>query len=159
MVAAPRRRHPDADSPGCESGSRRSVASWTADRSRTDGECGRGCPGEDTIVEAEETIRVGIVDDQELRRSALRMMVESQPDLDLVGEASDGHQALALVGRRRVDVVLTDLRRPRLDGIEATAAITRELPHTRVVALTTFDLDDYAFPALRAGTSGVPASW
>ncbi len=102
----------------------------------------------------EETIRVAIVDDQELMRSALRMMVESQPDLELVGEASDGHEALALVRARHVDVVLMDLRMPRLDGIEATAVMAREHPATRVIALTTFDLDDYAFPAIRAGASG-----
>jgi DNA-binding NarL/FixJ family response regulator len=106
------------------------------------------------MTDAERAIRVAIVDDQELMRSALRMMVESQPDLSLVGEAADGHEALALVRVRRVDVVLMDLRMPRLNGIEATATIARELPDTRVVALTTFDLDDYAFPAIRAGASG-----
>lgn len=101
-----------------------------------------------------DVIRVAVVDDQELMRAALRMMVESQPDLTLVGEAADGHQALALVRAHRVDVVLMDLRMPRMDGIEATAIVTRELPSIRVLALTTFDLDDYAFPALRAGASG-----
>jgi DNA-binding NarL/FixJ family response regulator len=101
-----------------------------------------------------EPIRVAVVDDQELMRSALRMMVSSQPDFELVGEAADGHEALALVRSRRVDVVLMDLRMPRLDGIAATAAINRELTDTRVLALTTFDLDDYAFPAIRAGASG-----
>lgn len=104
--------------------------------------------------EPDNQIRVAIVDDQELMRSALRMMVESQPDLELVGEAADGHEALALVRARRVDVVLMDLRMPRLDGIRATEAIARELPATRVIALTTFDLDEYAFPAIRAGASG-----
>ncbi len=99
-------------------------------------------------------IRVAIVDDQELMRSALRMMVESQADLELVGEAADGHDALALVRGRRVDVVLMDLRMPRLDGIQATEIIAREQPATRVLALTTFDLDEYAFPAIRAGASG-----
>lgn len=99
-------------------------------------------------------IRVAVVDDQELMRSALRMMVETQPDLELVGEAADGHEALALVRSRRVDVVLMDLRMPGLDGIQATEIITRELPATRVLALTTFDLDEYAFPAIRAGASG-----
>lgn len=101
-----------------------------------------------------DVIRVAVVDDQELMRAALRMMVESQPDLALVGEAADGHEALALARARRVDVVLMDLRMPRMDGIEATGILTRELPSTRVLALTTFDLDDYAFPALRAGASG-----
>lgn len=100
------------------------------------------------------TIRVAIVDDQELMRSALRMMVQSQPDLDLVGEAGDGHEALALVRSRAVDIVLMDLRMPRLDGVAATAAITAERPDCRVIALTTFDLDEYAFPVLRAGASG-----
>jgi DNA-binding NarL/FixJ family response regulator len=106
------------------------------------------------MTEPEDPIRVAIVDDQELMRSALRMMVESQPDLELAGEAADGHEALALVRSKRVDVVLMDLRMPRLDGIKATAAITGEQSATRVVALTTFDLDDYAFPAIRAGASG-----
>jgi DNA-binding NarL/FixJ family response regulator len=104
--------------------------------------------------EERDRIRVAVVDDQELIRSALRMMVESQPDLELVGEAADGHEALALVRAQRVDVVLMDLRMSRLDGIEATAVISRELPGTRVLALTTFDIDEYAFPALRAGASG-----
>jgi DNA-binding NarL/FixJ family response regulator len=100
-----------------------------------------------------EKIRVAIVDDQELIRSALRMMVESQPDLELVGEAGDGIAGLELLRAHRVDVVLMDVRMPRLDGIEATARITRDLPGTRVLALTTFDLDEYAFAAIRAGAS------
>ncbi|WP_433023468.1 response regulator [Kribbella sp. CA-294648] len=87
-------------------------------------------------------------------RSALRMTVESQDDLAWVGEAADGLDALALVRSHRVDVVLMDLRMPRLDGIQATATITAEQPDCRVIALTTFDLDDYAFRALRAGASG-----
>lgn len=99
-------------------------------------------------------IRVAIVDDQELMRSALRMMVESQSDFEWAGDAADGHEALALVRSRPVDVVLMDLRMPKLDGIQATAAITAEQPACRVIALTTFDLDEYAFPALRAGASG-----
>ncbi|MFD3704137.1 response regulator [Nocardia sp. NPDC058658] len=100
------------------------------------------------------SVRVLIVDDQELMRSALRMMVDSQPDLELVGEAADGHEAVAAVRAREVDVVLMDLRMPKLDGIEATAIITAEQPRCRVIALTTFDLDDYVFPAIRAGASG-----
>lgn len=104
--------------------------------------------------EVTTTIRVAVVDDQELMRAALRMMVESQPDFALVGEAADGHEALALLRAHHVDVVLMDLRMPRMGGIEATTVITREQPGTRVLALTTFDLDDYAFPALRAGASG-----
>lgn len=106
------------------------------------------------MTDPELAIRVAIVDDQELMRTALRMMVESQPDFELVGEAGDGYDALTLVRSRRVDVVLMDLRMPRRDGIEATAAIVQEFPGTRVMALTTFDLDEYAFPAIRAGASG-----
>ena len=128
-----RRRHPDR---GTASGR------WLAD------------VREDSGMSTDERIRVALVDDQELMRSALRMTVESQPDLELVGEASDGHEALALVRSRRVDVVLMDLRMPRgLDGIKATEVITGELPDTRVVALTTYDLDEYAFAAIRAGAS------
>ncbi|OJZ62484.1 DNA-binding response regulator [Mycolicibacterium diernhoferi] len=97
---------------------------------------------------------MAVADDQELIRSALRMMVDSQDDLEWVGEAADGHAVLALVRSRRVDVVLMDLRMPNLDGIAATATITAEQPGCRVIALTTFDLDEYAFPALRAGASG-----
>lgn len=104
-------------------------------------------------MSADDVIRVAVVDDQELMRSALTMMVQSQPDLRLVGEAGDGHEALALVRSRAVDVVLMDLRMPRLGGIEAITVITRELTATRVVALTTFDEDEYAFPAIRAGAS------
>ncbi|MGY0503036.1 response regulator transcription factor [Nocardia sp. FBN12] len=99
-------------------------------------------------------VRVLIADDQELMRSALRMMVHSQADLELVGEAANGDEAVAAVRTRPVDVVLMDLRMPELDGIEATAIITAEQPRCRVIALTTFDLDDYVFPAIRAGASG-----
>lgn len=106
------------------------------------------------MVSDTERIRVLIADDQELMRSALRMMVQSQRDLDLVGEAANGEEAVAVVRTRRVDVVLMDLRMPKLDGIEATATITAEQPRCRVIALTTFDLDDYVFPAIRAGASG-----
>lgn len=101
-----------------------------------------------------EQIRVLVVDDQELMRSALRMIVESQPDFMWVGEAADGHEAIAAVRERRVDVALMDMRMPGLDGIQATSVITAERPGCRVIALTTFDLDDYAFPAIRAGASG-----
>jgi DNA-binding NarL/FixJ family response regulator len=98
-------------------------------------------------------IRVAVVDDQELIRSALQLMVESQPDLEFVGSAGDGVAGLELVRAHRVDVVVMDVRMPRLDGIETTAAITRERPAPRVLALTTFDLDEYAFASIRAGAS------
>lgn len=106
-----------------------------------------------TAFDEARPIRVAVVDDQELMRSALRMMIESQPDLEFVGEAPDGIAGLALVRAHRVDVVLMDVRMPRLDGIEATAKIAAELPETRVVVLTTFDLDEHAFAAIRAGAS------
>lgn len=101
-----------------------------------------------------DPIRVLVADDQELMRSALRMMVDSQPDLVWVGEAADGLEALTVVRSRRVDVALMDIRMPKLDGIAAAAAITAEQPSCRVIVLTTFDLDNYVFAAIRAGASG-----
>lgn len=98
-------------------------------------------------------IRVAVVDDQELMRSALRMMVESQDDLELVGEAADGLEAVELVRARATDIVLMDVRMPRLDGIDATRQILATRARTRVIALTTFDLDELAFAALRSGAS------
>lgn len=100
------------------------------------------------------TIRVALVDDQELIRTGLAMVVESAPDLQLVGQAGDGEQAVSLVARVTVDVVLMDIRMPRMDGIEATRRIHEASATTRVIALTTFDLDEYAYAALRAGASG-----
>lgn len=98
-------------------------------------------------------VRVLLADDQELLRTGFRMILSAQPDLEVVGEAVDGADAVRQVGRLRPDVVLMDVRMPGMDGIEATAAITATQP-TRVLVLTTFDLDEYAFAALRAGASG-----
>lgn len=95
-----------------------------------------------------------LVDDQELIRIGFRLVLEAEPDLEVVGEAGDGLAAVEEATRLTPDVVLMDVRMPRLDGIEATARIVRALPHTRVLVLTTFDLDDYAFGALDAGASG-----
>jgi DNA-binding NarL/FixJ family response regulator len=95
-------------------------------------------------------IRVVIADDQALVRAGFRMIVESQPDLQVAGEAADGQEAVDLVGKERPDVVLMDIRMPRLDGIEATRQIASL---TRVVILTTFELDEYVFDALAAGAS------
>ena len=83
-----------------------------------------------------------------------RMVLEAQPDLEVVGEASDGREGLALVRSRRPDVVLMDVRMPVLDGVEATRRLVTEGASSRVIILTTFDLDEYAFAALRAGASG-----
>ena len=99
-------------------------------------------------------IRVVLVDDQALLRMGLRLVIESEPDLEVVGEASDGATAVDQVRALAPDVVLMDVRMPGVDGIEATRRVVAEHPATRVLVLTTFDLDEYAFAALRAGASG-----
>jgi DNA-binding NarL/FixJ family response regulator len=100
-------------------------------------------------------IRVLLADDQRLVRSGFRMILRDDPDLDVVGEAGDGEEAVALAGELRPDVVLMDVRMPKLDGIQATRRILAGAePRPRVLVLTTFDLDEYVFAALRAGASG-----
>jgi DNA-binding NarL/FixJ family response regulator len=99
-------------------------------------------------------IRVVVADDQALVRSGLRMILGSEPDIELVGEAEDGDSAVALCAQERPDVVLMDVRMPGLDGIEATRAVTAVEDPPRVLVLTTFDLDDVVYDALRAGASG-----
>ncbi len=99
-------------------------------------------------------IRLLLVDDQDLVRFGLRMAVNAQPDLLVAAEAADGRAALDQACRHEVDVVLMDIRMPRMNGIDATAAMTSQFPATKVLALTTFDLDEYAFGALRAGAAG-----
>lgn len=101
-------------------------------------------------------IRVAVADDQALVRLGLRVLLESEDDVELVGEAADGREALELVRRERPDVVLMDVRMPVVDGLEALRAITEDgaLAGTRVVVLTTFELDEYVFEALRSGASG-----
>jgi len=101
-----------------------------------------------------EQIRVLLVDDQELIRLGFRMVLEAEDDLVVIGEAGDGRTAVAQAESLRPDIVLMDIRMPGLDGIAATEAIVREHPDTRVLVLTTFDLDEYAFGAIRAGASG-----
>jgi DNA-binding NarL/FixJ family response regulator len=102
------------------------------------------------------SIRVGIADDQALIRDGLRVQVSLARDLEFVGEASNGEQAVALARQQRPDVLLMDVRMPVLDGIEATRRIVADTATeaVRVVVLTTFDLDDYVYGALRAGASG-----
>jgi DNA-binding NarL/FixJ family response regulator len=99
-------------------------------------------------------IRVLLVDDQALVRSGFRMILEAQPDLDVVGEAENGREAVSLAAVTSPDVVLMDVRMPELDGLEATRLILRDRPETRVLILTTFDLDEYVARGLRAGASG-----
>ncbi len=99
-------------------------------------------------------ISVAIADDQALVRMGFRMVLEAQPDIEVVGEASDGATAIELARRTRPAVMLMDVRMPGMDGLAATSAITADTPGTRVLVLTTFDLDEYAFGGLRAGASG-----
>ena len=99
-------------------------------------------------------IRVLLADDQRLVRSGFRMILRSDPELEVVGEAADGVEAVALARTLRPDVVLMDVRMPRVDGIEATRQIGTMTEPPRVLVLTTFDLDEYVFAALRAGASG-----
>ena len=99
-------------------------------------------------------IRVLLVDDQQLVRAGLRMLCEHTPDLEVVGEAENGHEAIRLVARLIPDVVLMDLRMPGVDGITATARVTAANPAARVLVLTTFDDDEHLYPALSAGAQG-----
>ena len=101
-------------------------------------------------------IRVALVDDQELVRAGFRTLIESAGDLEVVGEAADGEEAVRLVRDHHPDVVLMDVRMPRVDGIEATKRIhdLSGAENVRVLVLTTFDLDEYVHAALRAGASG-----
>ena len=100
------------------------------------------------------TISVVIADDQALVRGGFHVLVDAAPDMQVVGLAADGAEAVALVSEHRPDVVLMDIRMPVLDGIEATERITATVTGTRVLILTTFDLDEYVYAALRAGASG-----
>jgi len=106
-------------------------------------------------TEPDRPIRVAIVDDQALMRDGFTMILDAQPDIEVVGDAADGRLGVELCRRARPDVVLMDIRMPDLDGIEATRLITAdEQCDTRVLVLTTFDLDEYVYGAMRAGASG-----
>jgi DNA-binding NarL/FixJ family response regulator len=100
------------------------------------------------------TVRIVLADDQPLVRSGLRVLTADTPDLDIVGEAGTGAEAVQLVRDVHPDVVLMDLRMPGMDGIEATRLITAESPEVRVIILTTFEDDDSVYGSLRAGASG-----
>jgi DNA-binding NarL/FixJ family response regulator len=99
-------------------------------------------------------IDVALIDDQQLVRAGFRMVIDSQPDLSVVVEVSDGRQALTELAARRVDVVLMDVQMPRMDGIETTRQLLAAEDAPKVVVLTTFDNDEYVLSAIRAGASG-----
>jgi DNA-binding NarL/FixJ family response regulator len=99
-------------------------------------------------------IRILVADDHALLRNGLRAMLDAQDDLEVVGEAADGEEALAATAALRPDVVVMDIRMPRVDGIEATRRLAAQGEAPRVLVLTTFDLDEYVFEALRAGADG-----
>jgi len=100
------------------------------------------------------SVRVLLADDQTLVRAGFRKLLEAEPGIDVVAEAADGLEAVEAARRYRPDVVLMDIRMPRLDGLRATARLVELLPTARVLVLTTFDLDEYVFEALRIGASG-----
>ncbi|MEU1880068.1 response regulator transcription factor [Streptosporangium sp. NPDC020072] len=99
-------------------------------------------------------ITVALVDDEAMIRTGLRLVLSGEPDIEVVGEASDGAEALELVARTRPDVVLIDVRMPRMNGLEASHRLVRDHPDSKVIVLTTFDEDEYVTAALRAGVSG-----
>ncbi len=113
-------------------------------------------PEPETAASGDPVIRVLVADDQGLVRAGFRMILEAQPDMEVVGEAADGADAVAAARRLRPDVVLMDIRMPRMDGLEATRQLAGPdvAEPVRVLILTTFDLDEYVFEALRAGASG-----
>ena len=100
------------------------------------------------------TIKVLLADDQALVRSGFRMLIEAEDDMVVVGETADGREAVAMADRTPVDVVLMDIRMPVMDGVEATRTLVQQGSPARVLVLTTFDLDEYVFAALKAGASG-----
>jgi DNA-binding NarL/FixJ family response regulator len=100
------------------------------------------------------TIRVALVDDQELVRVGLAMVIDATDDIQIVMQAADGAEAVAKLADTRVDVVLMDVQMPRMNGVEATKVVTARENAPKVIVLTTFDLDEYAFAGLRAGASG-----
>jgi DNA-binding NarL/FixJ family response regulator len=100
------------------------------------------------------SIRVVIADDQSMVRAGFRSLLQAEPDIDVVAEAADGEQAIAAVRRFKPDVTLMDIRMPNVDGLEATRRIVEAGSATRILILTTFDLDEYVYAGLRAGASG-----
>lgn len=99
-------------------------------------------------------IRVLVADDQHVVRAGIAAVLDAEADMTVVGQAADGAEALTLIARTKPDVAVLDVRMPRMDGLAATAEVSARHPHTRVVILTTFGLDEYVFAALRAGAAG-----
>ena len=124
------------------------VASGVVD----EGAAGSGVAG--NSASGDGVIRVALVDDQELVRTGFRMVLQAQPDMQVVGEAADGRQALELLANTPADVVLMDVRMPHLGGVEATRRLQQAENPPHVLILTTFDLDEYAYAGLQAGASG-----
>lgn len=106
------------------------------------------------MSKGDRVIRVVIADDQTMVRVGLRGLLDFSPDIEVVGEAADGADAVRVCRALRPDIVVMDIRMPVFDGVEATRRITAEVPETRVIVLTTFELDEYVFESLRAGASG-----
>ncbi|MBI4671995.1 MAG: response regulator transcription factor [Chloroflexi bacterium] len=102
----------------------------------------------------EKKIRVLVADDHTIVREGVRLLLEAQPDIEVVGEAADGQEALVLVRQLRPDLVVMDLQMPILNGLEATRAIKHEFPQTQILALTMYESDEYFFQVLAAGASG-----
>ena len=100
------------------------------------------------------TIRILLADDQDIIRHGLTMIIELQPDMSVIGQATNGEEALRLARELKPDIVLMDIQMPKMNGIRATRAITSELPQTHVVILTTYDVDGYVFDGIRAGARG-----
>lgn len=105
------------------------------------------------LASSGKAIRVALVDDQELVRTGFRMILETEPDIDVVIDAADGQEAIERIPTANVDVVLMDIRMPRMDGVAATNILSK-LDGPRIIILTTFDLDEYVFAALQSGASG-----
>src|SRR5690349_15387669 len=114
----------------------------------------RPATGGATTSEQAEKIRVLIVDDHTILRAGLRMLLNAHPDLEVVGEASDGNQAVISAQRMQPDVILMDIAMPECNGIEATRQIKRLMPDTRILVLTMHENEEYLFQVLRAGASG-----
>lgn len=111
-------------------------------------------PGERPMTEGHDVVRVLVVDDEPLVRAGLRVILGAEPDIEVVGEATDGAEVPGAVAATRPDVVLLDVRMPRVDGIAATRAIVARDPAPRVLVMTTFEHDDHVLDALRAGAHG-----